>query len=101
MSYTAHTPGPWGRNIAPASKYPVIYAGRNTHVAQVITRGLPGSEAEANADLITAAPELLAALEEAASSLEYACTALEAPQASTMRANLADCLAAIAKARGQ
>lgn len=59
----SHTQGGWGRNIKPASKYPIIYAGRNTHVAQVITRGIPESEAEANADLIAAAPDLLAALE--------------------------------------
>ena len=54
---------------------------------------------EANAPF-SAAPEMLAALIEAATSLEYACTALEAPAASTIRANLADCLAAIAKATG-
>lgn len=57
-----HTEGPWGRNIPPASKYPVIYAGRNTHVAQVLSKGLPDAEVEANANLIAAAPELLAAL---------------------------------------
>jgi hypothetical protein len=59
-----HTEGPWGRNIPPASKYPVIYAGRNTHVAQVISKGLPDAEVEANANLIAAAPDLLAVLEE-------------------------------------
>jgi hypothetical protein len=65
---THHTLGPWGRNIKPASRYPVIFAGRNTHVAQVITKGLPESECEANADLIAAAPELLAALRRIASA---------------------------------
>jgi hypothetical protein len=59
---TNHTPGPWGRNIKPASHYPIIYAGRNTHVAQVISRGLTDAECEANCDLIAAAPDLLAAL---------------------------------------
>ena len=59
---TKHTRERWGRNIAPVSRYPIIYAGRNTHVAQVVTRGLPEAEAEANADLIAAAPDLLAAL---------------------------------------
>lgn len=58
---SGHTPGPWGRNIPPISKYPVIYAGRNTHVAQVLTKATSEAEAEANADLIAAAPELLAA----------------------------------------
>ena len=59
----SHTPGPWDRNIKPASKYPIIFAGRNTHVAQVITRGIPDDQAEGNADLIAAAPDMLAALD--------------------------------------
>jgi len=58
-----HTQGPWGRNIAPAWKYPIIFAGRNTHVAKLITDELPESEQEANARLIAAAPDLLAAAE--------------------------------------
>lgn len=28
-----HTPGPWHRNIPPASKYPIVFSGRNAHVA--------------------------------------------------------------------
>jgi hypothetical protein len=58
-----HTPGPWGRNIRPVSKYPIVYAGRNTHIARVITDGLEEAEAEANANLIACAPELLEALQ--------------------------------------
>lgn len=57
----SHTPGPWHRNIAPASKYPTIFAGRNTHVAVVKTQR-DDAETEANCDLITAAPEMLATL---------------------------------------
>lgn len=57
-----YTQGGWDRNIAPAAKYPIIFAGRNTHVAQLITRGLPAEEQEANANLIAAAPDLLEAL---------------------------------------
>lgn len=67
-----HTPGDWGRNIKPASKYPIIFAGRNTHVARVITDGLTEQEAEANADLIAAAPDLLDALKIAAMALDLA-----------------------------
>lgn len=59
---TTHTPGPWSRNIPPARKYCVIFAGRNTHVAQVATQGLSDEEIEANCDLIRTAPEMLAAL---------------------------------------
>lgn len=62
MTNPKHTQGGWGRNITPVSKYPIIYAGRNTHVARIITDDVPPDEAEANADLISAAPELLAAL---------------------------------------
>lgn len=57
-----HTPGPWHRNIKPARKYNTIAAGRNTHVAHLVVNGLTDAEIEANCNLITAAPELLAAL---------------------------------------
>lgn len=59
-----HTPGPWSRNIPPISRYPTIFAGRNTHIAAIKSGAIPESEAEANAALIVAAPELLAALED-------------------------------------
>ena len=59
-----HTKGPWHRNVPPATKYTTIFAGRNTHVARVVTDGgLTPEEVEANCDLIAAAPELLKALE--------------------------------------
>lgn len=60
---TTHTPGPWHRNVSPAWKYP-IYADKNgdpngkdwIHIAAV----LPGNpNAEADLNLIAAAPELL------------------------------------------
>jgi len=59
---TNHTPGPWSRNIKPATKYPTVYAGRNTHVAYLSVSGLPPETVEANICLIAAAPELLEAL---------------------------------------
>ena len=58
-----HTPGPWHRNIKPAARYPIVFAGRNTHVAQIKTQGLSEAEQEANCNLIAAAPDMLAALE--------------------------------------
>ena len=58
-----YTHGGWGRNIAPASKYPIIFAGRNTHVAQVLSKGLTPEEVEANADLIADAPNMREALD--------------------------------------
>lgn len=57
-----HTPGPWHRNIAPASRYPTVFAGRNTHIARVITDGLSPEEVEANIALIAEAPAMLEAL---------------------------------------
>jgi hypothetical protein len=73
-----HTQGPWHRNIPPASKYPVIFAGRNTHVAILAVRGtsMPPEEIEANCNLIAAAPELLYALKEVAIKVGR-CPALE------------------------
>ncbi|MCE2892014.1 MAG: hypothetical protein LW848_12960 [Hyphomonadaceae bacterium] len=58
-----HTPGPWSRNIKPATKYPTLFAGRNTHICTVSVSGLPPETVEANLLLIRAAPDLLAALE--------------------------------------
>lgn len=57
-----HTPGPWDRNIKAGGKYPIIFAGRNQHVAQACQQKNP-DETEANISLIAAAPDLLAALE--------------------------------------
>lgn len=68
MSTGKHTPGPWHRNIKPASKYPTVWAGRNTHVASLLghrdggNNRLSEEELEANIDLIATAPELLTAL---------------------------------------
>lgn len=62
MSEQKFTPGPWHRNIRANGKYPVIFAGRNTHVAVAKQMETP-EETEANIDLIAAAPDLLAALE--------------------------------------
>lgn len=58
-----HTSGRWHRNVPPATKYNTIWAGRNTHVARVVTDGgLTPEEVEANCALIAAAPKLLSAL---------------------------------------
>ena len=61
---TKHTPGPWSRNIKPATKYNTIFAGRNTHVCHLTVTGLTPDEIEANCDLIAAAPDLLEALKD-------------------------------------
>ncbi|MCA0269684.1 MAG: hypothetical protein LCH53_10765 [Bacteroidetes bacterium] len=59
-----HTPGPWHRNIPPARQYPTVFAGRNTHIAALRPDSrISDEEAEANLNLIAAAPNLLAACE--------------------------------------
>jgi len=92
-----HTPGPWGRNIPPASKYNTIYAGRNTHVAHLHRDGLTPEEIEANANLIAAAPELLAALE---ALLEHESEDLDVPVSEMIGGVWGIARNAINKARG-
>lgn len=64
------TTGPWHRNIKPASHYTTVWAGRNTHVARIVTTGLTSEELEANLDLIASAPMLYEALEAALNRME-------------------------------
>ena len=50
------TPGPWHRNIRPVSRYPTVFAGRNTHVLQIVVRKAGSEEqAEANCEFAIAA----------------------------------------------
>lgn len=63
MTQSKHTQGPWHRNIKAKGKYPVVFAGRNQHVA-VTAQQEDSNETEANIDLIAAAPELLTNLKQ-------------------------------------
>ncbi|OFX03297.1 MAG: hypothetical protein A3E78_12235 [Alphaproteobacteria bacterium RIFCSPHIGHO2_12_FULL_63_12] len=90
----AHTAGPWHRNIKPVTKYPVIFAGRNTHVATIETRGIPLEEAEANCDLMKAAPLMLAALAAMVATADAVLGAIDWPEYREARA-------AIAAAKGE
>lgn len=49
MSSAKRAAGRLCRNIPPITRYPVLFAGRNDHVAVVVTRGLLPEQAEANA----------------------------------------------------
>jgi len=97
---TQHTPGPWNRNIAPATKYCVIFAGRNEHIAS-IRHCKEGDEAEANHNLITAAPDLLAALEACLTDDGAAAERSHTMACRRLAAINEICRAAIAKARGE
>lgn len=55
-------PQEWHRNIAPASHYVTIWAGRNHHVCALKPTGWTAEQVEAHADLISAAPRLRRAL---------------------------------------
>ena len=46
----AATPGPWHRNIPPASHYNTIFSGRNTHVLALTPNN---KHVEANAEFVT------------------------------------------------
>jgi hypothetical protein len=76
----AWTQGGWNRNVKPITNYPTIYAGRNTHIAVIVTRGVPVEEAEANADLIAAAPSLYDALQGLVSLYEHDEGSCELPE---------------------
>jgi len=93
---TQHTSGPWNRNIRAGGKYPVIYSGRNNHVALVLKAD--PDEMEANIDLISAAPDLLAAAQAMADSFA---DCVKTELALSEFPALAALVAAIAKAKGQ
>jgi len=77
----SHTPGPWRAGIAGNHR---VYGPDGTEhaglIAQVFSTGLPNTSgvARANANLIAAAPDLLAALEAAYDALTDLLAALEA-----------------------
>ena len=106
MRKPKHTPAPWGRNIRPGRKYPVVFAGRNTHVAQVIPGNLPDEEVEANLDLVLAAPYLLDALQQCRDQFalyvqnHLAKSPADLEKAATNRQFVDLCDSAIAKAMG-
>lgn len=93
------TPGPWYRNIKPASHYPTIYAGRNKHVASVArvydaSGRLDEGETEANLTLIQAAPAMFAALDRFAEAMKRG----SYPE---LQGVASDTFAALALARGE
>lgn len=92
-----HTPGPWHRNIKPATKYNTIFAGRNTHVTRLAVEGKSEDEVEANCALITAAPDLLRVVSEMLGAAE---TDGMDEKSNVWRSLMIDARAAIAKATG-
>jgi hypothetical protein len=95
---TKHTPGPWHRNIRSNGKYPVVFAGRNQHVA-IVSQQHDGHETEANIDLVATAPELLEALIDAEFLLRKAAQ-VAGPMQDSFRRSAEDARVAIVKATG-
>lgn len=89
MTQTTHTPGPW--EVLAGPEWGGFTVGGQRIVATMREWGFPG-EAEANARLIAAAPDLLAALESAEDVLS---------ETDTHLSTLHKVRAAIAKAKGE
>jgi len=88
-----HTPGPWSLN----AQANALGASVTSTVNKVrLTSHIPIADAR----LIAAAPEMLEALQQAQKSLAWANVALDIPEHSTFRENMAIVAAAIAKATG-
>jgi len=58
-----HTAAPWHRNIKAEGKYPIVFSGRNNHVAKILQQENP-EETEANISLIAEAPNMYDLLKE-------------------------------------
>lgn len=89
------TPGPWiisSRDLGPNGLAYDIDSEAGAIVASDLALG--------DARLIAAAPELLQNLKQVVACLEFAVNALEAPEKSSIRENLALAKQAIAKAEG-
>lgn len=97
MSDAKHTRGPWRRQAKTGAKrFRIVDAAGH----QVADANHFNVDAEANADLLAAAPELLDALNELDAALNAAWSAGALP-ASVISAELAQrCRAAVAKATG-
>lgn len=104
MTKAQHTPGPWRRSgMAGKNKFtcPAIYSAKTDQTVCTLGSprdGKPFDNAQANARLIAAAPDLLKALKRSAESLRIASETFGSEKL------LSDCmhaLAAIAKATGE
>jgi hypothetical protein len=93
---SGHTPGPWWIENEKDSEGPREISDCYGRTAEVYGEG---SEGDANARLIAAAPELLAALKEAAQELSLVCKWFDHPEQTTTE-TLRRATSAIAKAEG-
>ncbi|MFM5431434.1 hypothetical protein ACET9P_11135 [Aeromonas veronii] len=98
-----HTPGPWERSKKTDGNWWHIGAGNQAvaavHAASKKRNEPYASMFEANANLIAAAPELLAALEEAVETIEWM-NGCSSPARNEVEEAIREGRAAIAKAKG-
>lgn len=76
-----HTPGPWhvGEKVDKPHHYDLVGFGNGaTHVGYISVTPATAPEAEANATLIAAAPEMLEALKKCKDFLEFLCVPRDA-----------------------
>lgn len=95
-----HTPGPWKFNI---NKTALLALNENNE-HEFIYNASPYRSIEpnnANATLITAAPEMFLALKNALESLKYSVMVLQAPEKSTIRETITEIESVLKKARGE
>ena len=91
-------PGPWTVEGNPMECNAEVRAGAQGLVAIVWSgRRADYQTALANARLLAAAPDLVAALAKAVRCMEFAANALQVPEASAFREDLASAHAALAK----
>ena len=97
MAQAQHTPGPWRLN---AGNETLVMGSNQRPIARAECGGIAGiglAEAEANARLIAAAPDLLAALEEMAAVFGW-----QSPNANpTVDAAIAAARALLARIKGE
>lgn len=67
----AHTPGPWTVERHPHSGHPLVAGANSLVVTDCLNDAIPVDEAEANARLISLAPEMLEALEKLLEACEH------------------------------
>lgn len=78
MSTTKHTAEPWHRNVSPATRYPTIFSGRNTHVCRVVVDNLPADQVEANCARIVACVNACAGMTDPAAGIAHLRERIEA-----------------------
>ncbi|RWB67563.1 hypothetical protein [Mesorhizobium sp.] len=95
-----HTPGPWKAGLSAGRKVLSVSAANDTWICGELLNGddMPAKEAEANARLIAAAPEMLAALQSIATKARELASDRMMPNGGLWAACAEEAEAAVARA---